>query len=230
MHEKATTAVLVALVCCAVITTGTTVRNAFEPRERSGAGLSRQPDAEIENWETYLDGGHRIGPADAKLVILEFGDFECPSCRSFARRTMRGVLASYPDQVALVYRHFPLAYHRFAFTAAHASECAATQQRFEAMHDVLFQKQDSLGVKSFVSYAVDAGVADTAEFTRCMNRAAAPELSSIASDSAAARNIGSRGTPTIIIGGTRLGSSPDSARLDSLIRVQLTRLSRMKDY
>jgi protein-disulfide isomerase len=155
-----------------------------------------------------------MGPQGAKVTILEFADFECPACRQF-EPTLRAARAKYPSDVAVVFRHWPLPYHHFALPAARAAECANAQGRFEAMHDLLYARQDSLGLKSFASFAADAGVADTAAFDVC-NRSGGPVMA-LAADTTDARQLGGRGTPTVVVNGLLLGV-PNGAALDKAIQ------------
>jgi protein-disulfide isomerase len=101
--------------------------------------------------------------------------------------------------VALLYRHWPLPNHRFAYPAARASECAAEQGRFEAFYTVLFAQQDSIPNKSFTQFAREAGVPDLDAFERCA--ASTDPVPAIERDVADVRRIGGTGTPTIIIDG-----------------------------
>ena len=75
------------------------------------------------------------GPADARVTILEFSDFECHFCVA-VQGTLRTVLAEAGSDVRLVYKHFPIS--SSGRTVAIAAECARTQGRFWAFHDVLF--------------------------------------------------------------------------------------------
>jgi len=84
---------------------------------------------------------HVLGSPAARLAVVEYGDFECPSCAQ-ARPALRIMVEHFQPDVCLVYRHFPLAeIHPHAFMAAEASEAAAAQGKFWAMHDALFQRE-----------------------------------------------------------------------------------------
>ena len=116
-------------------------------------------------------------------------------------------------------RHFPIPNHPHARNAAIASECAAAQDQFEAMHRTMFGLADSLGTLSWSSLASRAGVPDSAAFVRCLE---SPEsAAAISRDSVAAYKLGLRGTPTLLIGSTRVDGLP---LLDSL-RVYVKRAS-----
>jgi protein-disulfide isomerase len=172
-------------------------------------------------WQAVEAVGHWTGTSSAPVVIVEFGDFECPFCAAFANRALRGVLAEYSTDVALDFRHWPLPMHRLAYPAARAAECAGAQGRFNAYADVLFAKHDSLGIISFDQFAVDAGVPDRSAFDSC-NASGIP-VPAIERDSHEALAIGARGTPTVIINGTLYYGTPDSVQLDTLVRAALAK-------
>lgn len=162
-----------------------------------------------------MASGHQWGDSAAPVTVVTFMDFECPACRDFALGTERIVRTKYPDELRIVIRHLPLAYHRFAFHAAKAAECAAEQGRFHEMYDVLFAKQDSLGLKSMESFARESTVSNITAFEQCMssNRVEAR----IHSDIEAAESAGARGTPTIILNGLRLAQPPQPGELERLV-------------
>jgi protein-disulfide isomerase len=82
------------------------------------------------------------GPESAKVTIVEFSDLQCPACRA-VQPLINSVVEQYPDDVRLIYRHFPLLdIHPNAMLAAQASEVAADEGKFWEMHDLLFQRQD----------------------------------------------------------------------------------------
>ncbi len=210
------------ITVCAVVTTGVVVYRAFAP-----APTSRSPHHSmhaVDNWQALIAGGHRIGTTKSVVTVVEFGDFECPSCRAFAVRAVKGVLAHHPDDVALIYRYWPLDYHRFAYPAARAAECAAGQGNFEGMYAVLYGKQDSLGLKSFRGFAAEAGVRDLEAFATCDRDTA--RVPAIDSDAAAAVRLKSIGTPTILIDGRLLNFVPDSGELEDLITKELAKRSK----
>lgn len=82
--------------------------------------------------------GHVKGPSLAKVTLIEYSDFECPFCvRAFP--TVKQIIETYPNDVRLIYRQFPLtSIHPSAQKAAEASECAAEQGKFWEYHDKLF--------------------------------------------------------------------------------------------
>lgn len=162
--------------------------------------------------------GHRIGPDDAPVKILEFGDYECPGCQSF-HSTLKAVLAEFPGSVAFIYRHFPLPYHKQAYPAARAAECAADQGRFKHYHDLLYDHSDRLGEWDVIARM--AAIPRLEAFQSCMRDTA--RVVQVEQDRVAASSFRAAGTPAIIINGVYLAVTPDSARLHDLIAKHLAR-------
>lgn len=102
------------------------------------------------------------GERDAKTTLIEYSDFQCPACRAYWP-LVKQAAQEFPDQIAIVYRHFPLAQHKNAKGAAQASEAAARQGKFWEMHNLLFENQKEWEQKPnpqelFEKYAQDAGL------------------------------------------------------------------------
>lgn len=84
--------------------------------------------------------GQRAGTESAKVTLVEFGDFQCPACKSY-ESALKQVRAEYKDEVQFIYKHFPLAIHKNAMPAGVAAEAAGRQGKFWEYHDVLYEKQ-----------------------------------------------------------------------------------------
>jgi protein-disulfide isomerase len=111
---------------------------------------------------------HSHGPAHGRVTVVEYADFECPSCKN-ASKTAELLLERYPGQVRFIYRHFPLeSAHPHAVLAAEASEAAAAQGLFWPMHDLLFLNQAHLKEKDVARYAAQVGV-DMVRYTAEMS-------------------------------------------------------------
>ncbi len=89
---------------------------------------------------------HTKGSQTPKVIVTKYSDIQCPACASYAE-VLREYFIQYPDdEVALVYKHFPLkSIHPYAQAAAEATEAAAVQGKFWEMHDLLFEKQSEWG-------------------------------------------------------------------------------------
>jgi hypothetical protein len=101
---------------------------------------------------------HLEGSEHARVTLVEYGDFECPSCK-VAVTTPKLLLERFPNKIRFIFRHFPVQEaHPHAVLAAEASEAAAAQGKFWPMHDVLFQNQVHLKDKDLYRYARRPGV------------------------------------------------------------------------
>jgi len=199
----------------AVVTTGMAARREFDRPAKATQGTMPAAEARaIGNWTSFAVGAHRMGATHPRVTIIEFGDFECPACRAFWVQT-HAVFERHASDVTLAFRHWPLPYHRFAYPAARASECAAAQGRFEAYYNLLYKTQDSLGLISFHEFARRAAVRDLPQFDNCNARA--ERVAVIDSGSAAAARLSARGTPTFLVNGLLLPGVPDSTQLERLI-------------
>lgn len=184
-----------ALVCCAVIVTSLVVR-----REVFSNPIEDVPLAVISvvsKWKSFGITGHRLGPNDARVTIVEFVDFECPYCQGLALQ-LEELRARNPESIAIVFRHFPVPQHPNAVTAVRASECAADQGAFWEYHDALFARQDLIGIREWDDFARDADFDfDFELFNQCVgSRSPIPSLSQ---DTLAARELGVTGTPTALV-------------------------------
>jgi protein-disulfide isomerase len=107
---------------------------------------------------------HSLGPNHAPVVLVEYGDFECPNCKQ-AAPAVEIVLRRFEEQVRFVFRHFPLLdVHPHALAAAEAAECAGAQGKFWQMHAQLFEHQTHLDRKHLLRYGADIGL-DVARYT-----------------------------------------------------------------
>jgi formate-nitrite transporter family protein len=156
---------------------------------------------------------HALGPADAPVTLVEYGDFECPFC-GMAFPDLKEIRSRLGDRLRFVYRHFPRPEHPHAKRAAEAAECAAAQgeDRFWAMHDMLFEHQDALEDEHLVEYANKIGLSMqrfNREFTDHQH------LERVQADLAGAVRSDVHGTPTFFINGQRYQGL---ARADDLYR------------
>ena len=176
----------------------------------------------IDGWESLLTGGRRIGPANARFSIVEFGDFECPSCAAYSR-VLDSVRARYPNDFAIVFHHLPLPYHRLAYPLARASECAAQQGRFPEFHDWTFAGQAKLGILPISEIGAQIKVADTLAFRRCALDTA--RVARIEEDVTLAKRLDLPGTPSLIVEGVLHGPDLTARDLELLMKQKLVRLS-----
>ncbi len=119
------------------------------------ANLPKPPHAAADDW--------RLGPADAPVVIIEYGDYQCRHCRDFYQ-VVGQLLPRYERNVQFIFRHFPMRHaHPLAIPAARAAEAAGLQGRFWDMHARLFAANDALARENLLQYACELGL-DGASF------------------------------------------------------------------
>ena len=157
------------------------------------------------------DSDHTLGPGNAPVTLVEYGDFECPYCRR-AHPLLQGVRRTMGERLRFVYRHFPLSQaHVHAEHAAEAAEAAGAQGRFWEMHDLLFEHQDALEDDDLASYAAQIGI-DSQRVAREI--AAGTYAKKIRGDFRGGIRSGVNGTPTLFINGVRFdGNWSDAAGL-----------------
>jgi protein-disulfide isomerase len=205
------------LAGCAVAVTLMLALDRIGGRQGSALGpMASAPKLSLGQWKSSLETGRHLGAPDGNVVILEFADFECPACRAFELGVLPKIRKAYPGQVQIVFHHWPLSYHRFAYPAARAAECAGRQGRFAAFHDLLYSKQDSLGLKSFLQFARESNVSDTLAFQECLNDAS--PVPTIERDIQFARDIGAGGTPTVFVNGHGFSGVPDSSQIAEIVK------------
>ena len=171
----------------------------------------------VKNWQSLAEGANRLGDPKLPVQVLVFSDFQCPYCARFAKVVKEIERGSKP--IGIAFRHFPLTQaHPFAEPAAVASECAAAQGMFEAYHNVVFAKRDSLGILSWQDYAKRAGVVDSATFANCLQSPVPKQR--VAKDVAMGLLLGLSATPTIIVNGRLISGALDSTQLRALLAVK----------
>jgi protein-disulfide isomerase len=162
---------------------------------------------EAPRFDVKAEGPSK-GPADARITIIEFSDFQCPYCQR-ALDTLQQVLTKYPADVRVVYRHLPLdRIHPNARPAAEASACADEQGRFWEYHDKLFANNRALAREDLLRYAGEVGL-DAARFQACVDERRFKDK--VEADLQAARAVGISGTPAFVVDGVLLsGAQPAS--------------------
>ena len=183
--------------------------------------LNNDPLVEIRS-ELKPDGFASKGPADAKVTVVEFADFQCPVCRQL-EYVLRSVLPQYP-QVRFVFMDFPLEQmHPWAMTAAIAGHCALQQSQdaFWKFHDSIYDSQNLISVENASSKLTDlaskAGV-DLAAYQGCMADPESAEVIRKSLNKGRALNV--MGTPTVFVNGRRF-VGPDQALLEQFLQFDL---------
>jgi protein-disulfide isomerase len=188
----------------------------FNVDEISAAYVSRY--AAVKGLEIPIDGSPRGGAAKPLVMIVVFSDFECPYCAKIARALARLTL-EYPEHVAVVYKHYPLATHPSSELAARGGFAALRQEKFWEMHDTMFSAQGSpLDRERILVMALGLGM-DVDAFEKDM---ASPEATkTIDADRRLGKELGVDGTPTLFVNGRKVQGGLDE--LDARIREEFLR-------
>ncbi|MDD9968639.1 MAG: thioredoxin domain-containing protein [Myxococcales bacterium] len=150
------------------------------------------------------------GNAKAKVVIQEFSDFQCPFCNR-VNPTIKQVMDEYGDKVKIVWRNYPLPFHKDAGPAAQAAQEVFEQggsEKFWAFHDILFKNQRALSRADLEKYAGEVGGIDMGKFKAALDEEKHKEA--VKADMDAVQKAGARiGTPSFFINGKLLqGAQP----------------------
>lgn len=208
-------AVSVGILCCAVVLTGVTVKREFANHQPRPAVTKVTPRPELSLV------GHSMGDVNASVPIVVFADFQCPYCAQ-AQPLVKQMLAEYPREVRFIYRHLPFqSVHPYARTAALAAECAGAQGAFVDYHDLLYSRQDSIGIIPWKDFAARAGVLSSAEFEACL--AEERYIGEIERDILLAQDLEIDRTPTFVIGDAAYAGVPPSDWIRN--QIALTRSS-----
>lgn len=163
--------------------------------------MSKPPPAPSLKPPLMQSRDHVLGPDDAPIELVEYGDFECPHCgRAF--RIVQQLREELGDRLRFGFRHFPLAkMHPHARTSAEAAEAAGAQGKFWEMHDRLFAHNQALELGHVTRYAEEVGVPDIARFKSDIS--ADTYAARVQQDLSSGVRSGVNGTPTFFLNGTR---------------------------
>ncbi|MBI4117182.1 MAG: DsbA family protein [Parcubacteria group bacterium] len=197
-----------AILIAGVLVAGAVFYSNRSPSSQTASPIG--PDSLSGKVEVSADDDPFLGPAKAKVTIIEFSDFQCPFCRSFWRETLGKIKSEYIDSgksVRFVYRDFPLSsIHPMAQKYAEAAECAEDQNKYWEMHDKIFEEQEKLGQGTIGSYGIsdirrwaqELGL-NALEFNQCLD--SGKYAAEVKKDFEDGSRAGANGTPTIFING-----------------------------
>ena len=170
-------------------------------KNMSKAFQPRRPTIDYNKVHNLPIGSSAIkGKKEAPITIVEFSDFQCPYC-SRLQPTLTQVLDAYPNDVKLVFKDFPLSFHKQATNAAKASRAAGEQGKYWEMHDLIFKDFNKLTDNSFKAYATQLGL-DITKFEADFNSNKYDKL--IQEDISLGKSAGVSGTPTLFLNGKRM--------------------------
>ena len=222
-------------VLAAVVIVGAAALVAFAAFRGTGDIAAREVKAQTGNIPagmTYTnDTGQAIslpaglwykGNANAPVKVVEYADFQCPSCASFNTIFEETITRNYVEtgRVQFIYHEFPLQQHANAVPAAEAARCAGDQGKFWQMHDTLFAKQtewenDGNATSRFAGYVAALGM-DRSAFESCM--ASHKNLAAVNASGTAAQAANIQATPTFYVNGKKADASTLKQAIDAALQ------------
>jgi protein-disulfide isomerase len=182
-----------------------------------GSGRSQADDGQVSLEKSD-------GAPDAPVVVVEYGDFQCPYCRQFANGAVRQLKEDYVagGQVRFVFRHLAFIGNESTW-AAEASECANEQGRFWEYHDKLFdeQREENRGAFSkdnLKRFAAELEL-DTEQFDQCLD--SREYRSQVQDDVNEAQRRGIRSTPSVLVNGQLIRDGSNYQVLQAAVEAAL---------
>ncbi len=172
---------------------------------------------------------HTKGSKDGKILLVEYGDFQCPGCAG-AYANVNQLSNEYKDSVTLIFRNFPLtSIHPNSKAAASAAEAAGMQGKYWEMHDIIYQQQSAWSnadpkkrLELFQQYAVQLKL-DTDKFKADIESNAVAKK--IRFDLAVGKKAGVSATPTFFLNGEKL----DDKTANGIVQGDLTGIKEKLD-
>ena len=214
-----------ASITVGAIKAGKTVDEAIGESKASKFGTRPTPKLLDDPVPIPTLGSPVTGPADARITLVEFSDFQCPYC-SKAIAQIYATLKAYPNDVRLIFKQYPLVeLHPAAAISAAAALAAHRQGKFWEMHDVMFANRARLSRQSILAWANEIGL-DMQRFTADLDSDAIK--TAVLRDQADGDKAGVEGTPTVFLNGQRYNGDLAPDAFKPVIDGELKRLAAVK--
>jgi len=177
------------------------------------------PFPDLPRFEVSVDDDPSMGPEDAEITLIEFGEYECPFCVR-AKVVTDQLMKNYEGKIRRVYRDFPLGFHQRAIPAAVAANCAGAQDKYFPMHDLILGDQSNLSDEAFKGYAEQLKL-DIAAWETCLQDPA--QVAEIRADMADGEKVGVSGTPGFFINGIFLSGALPYETFEAIIERELAK-------
>lgn len=178
----------------------------------------RLPDPGVV-FKVPVGNSPSVGPATAKVTIIEYSDFQCPYCAR-AEKTMAQLRKAFPQELRIVFKQLPLPFHGNAHNAAEASLAALEQGKFWEMHDKLFQNQNALDKDSLVKYAVELQL-DIEKFKAALETGRFKKQTD--DEMTEGNSFGARGTPAFFINGKPFHGAQPYESFEKVVQDEIRR-------
>jgi protein-disulfide isomerase len=169
-------------------------------------------------------GAPVTGPANARITLVEFSDFQCPYCGK-ASQQIAAILKAYPNDVKLIFKQYPLDIHPQALISAQASLAAHAQGKFWQLHDLMFANRSQLSAGAIHFWAQSIGL-DMKKFDADVQSPAIKKT--VAKDLEDGEKAGVEGTPTVYIDGQRYNGDLELDKIKPVLDGELKKLAARK--
>lgn len=170
--------------------------------------LAEAPMRVGQQKDVSLGTAPSLGPVEATIEVVEFGEFQCPYCMRH-EKALAELVEEYPGKVRAGFKHYPMAKHAMALPAARASWAAQQQDKFWEMHDLLFADRGKLDEAVILGHAKALGL-DMEKFQADFE--GEESHTQVFKDRRAGKAAGVKGTPTYFVNGKFAGADPDTVR------------------
>ena len=196
---------------------------------KGAEGASGRGTAGLDSGKLPVGNSYVLGNPDALVTIIEFSDFQCPYCKRGAD-TIKQLVKKYPKDVRVVFKHYPLPFHKEAPAASRAALAAGEQGKFWEMHDLLFQnfgqfKANKDDMKGYTAgFAKQLGL-DVDKFKKDFDN---PEYQkAIDADMKLGSTVGVRGTPHFFVNGERISGAQKLPTFEASVKARLAEAQEM---
>lgn len=165
-----------------------------------GVWITSRPAPQVDTKDVLTESAMKTGSESAKVTLVEFSDFQCPACKAF-QPAVEEIIRTYPNEVLVAYRHFPLHQHPFAVLAAETAEAAGAQGKFWEMTSYLFLNQERIS-EDFLKNSWKDVKLDEKKFTEALTKHT--YRAKIDQDTIDGKRLGVSGTPTFFLNGRKL--------------------------
>src|SRR5215471_15824335 len=201
---------------------GKNIDDAIAAAKESRWGKRPEPKLLDDPVNIPTQGSPSTGPANARITLVEFSDFQCPYC-SKAVEKINAILKAYPNDVKLIFKQFPLTdSHPQAQISAQAALAAHQQGKFWSLDDVMFANRTGLSRKAILGWAGGIGL-DMKRFEADLESDAVKKT--VARDLNEGEKAGVEGTPTVFINGQRYNGDLDLDAVRKVIDGELKRVA-----
>ena len=165
-----------------------------------------------------------FGPADAQVTLVSFSDFQCPHCREEAKSVRENVAKTFPTQVRVFFKDFPLGNHDWAMPAAMAGRCIYRQSQpaFWEYHDWVFENQNEILARNFsekLNGFIKGKAVDPLQLNQCLEKKETE--AEVEKSLAEGRSLGINSTPTLFVNGRKLTGATPWPTLQRVIEMEL---------